>query len=646
MRRSSIHVLLRVLRSIARTPLRGRRTLLTLTALAAPACAGAAATPAEPLHWAVQLGLRVAVAESQAPILDRVVLVPDAATYLDELSRWSPEGRWPVLFEEEPRTAIFVRRFAPAQLLRRESVGAAAPTGAALVEASLATIRHAWGLRPDEALAEGFMARQHIPAGIVIASVADPAWTAALAIAAFRGQPIAWLEMPLGAPNDTIPAEQAAAFQRTVAELLDGSGMEWRGLGDVIETIAVCRTMAARAGIAPTWTIPSPRPEDRRGTIAMTDLIGRAPDGSRGAFCGWIFGDAASAAYMAMSGLFSTVRAATFVSGYRDEPPWSAFDPGPGAEILRRAGFEARMRTGPAGDVETWRRSLPRGWKTDLLLVNSGGNAEYMILANDAQLRAHEMPLLDAPVAMQMVHSWSLRAPASPGTIGGRFLRNGAYAYVGSVEEPFLPAFVPPSIVADRLSVGVPLLVAARHWEGDGSSLWRVATIGDPLARCAPEAHDRRRRIAAPAPATEDGRTKGTIDLRTRLPELLRGAVAGRDDAQGAEALRILELLGEDGSARAFWAELVRIDGAGSASGRAAIPILFRAGDAEGLLEAWRRARVTAAAEPLLADMLWHLVPDRLAAAPSAESIDAMTDAVRPGVESDLARIRAWRGVP
>src|SRR5690606_19096306 len=57
------------------------------------------------------------------PLIDRVVLVPDAATYLDELSKWSPQGRWPVLIEDDHYAPMFVRRFKPRQLLRRASVG-------------------------------------------------------------------------------------------------------------------------------------------------------------------------------------------------------------------------------------------------------------------------------------------------------------------------------------------------------------------------------------------------------------------------------------------------------------------------------------------------------------------------------------------
>lgn len=608
------------------------------------------------LHWAIRLGLRGAATDAITPIIDRVVLVPDEATYLDELSRWSPKGRWPVLIENDPRVPMFVRRFAPAELLRRESIDVDAPEGGDLVQASLTVIRNAWGAAPEVSIPQALAERSHAPAGIVIASTNDPAWTAAIAIAAYRGQPIAWFDMALGGPDDALTAEQASALTSAVEQMLDGSGLPWRDEGDVIEALTVCRRMASRAGIAPSWPIASPREEDRRGTVAVTDLLGRANGGKRGAYCGWIWGESAAATYMAMCGLFLDADDALFVSGYRDSEPWVRFDPTPGAAILRKAGYDVKLRLGEEATAGGWRRSLPRGWATDLLMINSGGNADFMIVANNEQLRAADMPILDRPAAMQLVHSWSLRAPTSPATIGGRFLRNGAYVYVGSVEEPFLPAFVPPSIVADRLSVGVPMLVAARHWEGDGSRLWRVATIGDPLTRLPPASLERRVRASAATLAPESPRSSRAADLRARLTDVLRAAVTEQSDSMGAEALGILDLLGETGPARRLWIELDRTDVAGPASAMAAMPSLFRAGDADAFLNAWMRASppqspstpphpgAHAASWPRLVDMLWQLVPDRLGAAPSIEVIDAFARAARPGVASDLARVRAWRG--
>src|SRR5215510_11407694 len=82
------------------------------------------APPAPPMHWAIALGTRALVTERTAVCVDRVVLVPDAATYLHEISLWSPQRRWPVLFEDRVLAPMFIRRFKPAQVVRRDAIAA------------------------------------------------------------------------------------------------------------------------------------------------------------------------------------------------------------------------------------------------------------------------------------------------------------------------------------------------------------------------------------------------------------------------------------------------------------------------------------------------------------------------------------------
>ena len=70
--------------------------LVAAAALAVPAPASAqvpVAQGSEP-HWGITLGQRVLAVRRALPVVDQVVLVPDAATYLDELSRWSPQARY------------------------------------------------------------------------------------------------------------------------------------------------------------------------------------------------------------------------------------------------------------------------------------------------------------------------------------------------------------------------------------------------------------------------------------------------------------------------------------------------------------------------------------------------------------------------
>jgi hypothetical protein len=89
-----------------------------------------------------------------------------------------------------------------------------------------------------------------------------------------------------------------------------------------------------------------------------------------------------------------------------------------------------------------------------------------------------DIPDLRVPAAVHFVHSFSAAFAADANTVAGRWLANGAFAYVGSVHEPFLNAFVPTPIFARRMFAPMPLGVAARL---DNAPPWRVTVIGDPL---------------------------------------------------------------------------------------------------------------------------------------------------------------------
>jgi len=136
----------------------------------APPPTGAPAPNETP--WPVVLGQRTAALERDWPIVDQVVLVPDGRTYLDELAKWSPAGRWPVLIEDRFYAPMFIRAFAPARVVRRASVGSM-PADRAEREKLIAT-------SAAEAIHDGFAdvvgaaAKRGItPSMVVIASADD-----------------------------------------------------------------------------------------------------------------------------------------------------------------------------------------------------------------------------------------------------------------------------------------------------------------------------------------------------------------------------------------------------------------------------------------------------------------------------------------
>jgi len=200
---------------------------------------------------------------------------------------------------------------------------------------------------------------------------------------------------------------------------------------------------------------------------------------------------------------------------------------------------------------------------------------------------------------LHLVHSWSFKAPQKWNTIGGRWLQRGVYAYVGSVDEPFLAAFVPPKDLAARWCSFVPFLVAARHDEPN-AGIWKVNLFGDPLMLCTPPPEEPAARLDLPAGY---GRT-----LADRTKALLRACQDTEDGAAFTEAIEAAVLLGRDDIALNLW-RLAEGRGLAPDAARPALGPLFRQRRAREFIDAWRALPTRTDPD---ADMLWHLLGPQL----------------------------------
>ncbi|MHC5002711.1 MAG: hypothetical protein ACYTJ0_06275, partial [Planctomycetota bacterium] len=473
-----------------------------------------------------------------------------------------------------------------------------------------------------------FLRQGYEPPGVVVASAEDPAWTAAVALAAGRAQPLSWVDGDYRRPDNLLSVEDAAQLIERTTTAVAATGYGYAALGDAIDAITVCRRIGGRVRENPLpasrFTLPD---ASTAGPVATTDVLGRHPDGSRYAFVGWIFGDEARAAYAAMCSLFLSRSRVMLFNTYGDHGHWEAYGLDVPSRLLREMGYEVRGRSGPRANALGWRRLLPGGLETDLLMLNTQGMADAFDLQG-ASGRPQDVPLLATPLALHMVHSWSLRSPEALGTVGGQWVRHGVYAYVGSVQEPFLTAFVTPDLLARRLASHVPLLVAARQWNGPLAGPWRVQTIGDPLMLCAPPATTTMPPRLAPSP--HEG-----IDLVGRAEALMRGADAG-DAEDLADALRTLSLVGRDDVALQLWDVAIRRGWQATCAG-AVLETLFRLQQASAFLDAWSYLDE---ADERQRDMLWHLVGTRLGPSTDDETLLVLREAMRgPRASVDLERL-------
>lgn len=600
-----------------------------------PPAVETAVVSAEDLPWPMLLGARVAALESLLPVVEKVVLVPDEATFLAEISRWSASGRWPVLLEDDLHAPRFIRRFAPKRVFRRSSVGELPADAATRQARSLDAVVRAFGGDPAaESLAKVFEDAGFAPPGIVLTDFADPAWLAAVALAAGRGQFLEALPGDFGGVSDRLDPAGLARLDEAVRAALDRTGQPYAGTGDAIEAVTLCRTLPVKANAA----LPDGRKVsvavrqlDANADLAVADLLGRDAEGGRYAIVSQIFGTPPQCVAAAMSSLFIDRSEVWLLNSYREEGDWAMFAMGPLGRLLEQVGYRSRTVEGAEGAVEAAWLGFRDAPPPDLLLLNSSGDPDRMSLGADRLGWVQDLPLLDRPLAVQFVHSFSLARPDDPETLGGAWLREGVYAYVGAVSEPFLASFIPPRFLMERVANMVPFLVAARQIEGAFAPPWRVMSYGDPLMLAAPPARHRLPRVPPPAAELVPGR-----DLREAAKDSLR--IASEEGSPDAflRAMHDLALLGRDEVAASLWRAAVQ-RGVGSAVAPQAQGIFFRLRDLDGFVEAWN---ADPAPSPRARTMLWQLANPRLAETGDAELLMLLQRNLRgPRREVDLARV-------
>ena len=592
------------------------------------------------LPWPMQLGLRSAFLKERIPVLDRVVLVPDVATFVAEVGKWSLEARWPVLIEDDRYTPLFVRRFAPRQLLRVASVDEPMPESPERREQfANNAMRRVWAAQVgDDDMRDAYKRVNWIPQGIVLTDFSDPAWPAALALAAGRGQLLHGIEGDFGWPNGAMNGLQIAQLENSITTAFRESGYSYESLGDELDALTLCFSMSVRTN-APLPPALKPPPSSVRNpgeasATSVTDLLCRNANGERYAMTGWIFGDTVRTTYMAMCSLFIDRDSVLLLNSYSNNGNWGVYGIDGAVELLEEGGYTVRGSF--AGDevaLEGVRRHFMRGPQADVLIFNTSGGERQMNLASNTRGGTRDIPALIVPLALHMIHSFSLHSPGNLETIGARWLDRGVYAYVGSCDEPFLHAFVTPFAMVERVRAMVPFLVASRHWDGPMSRAWRIVTIGDPLMLIEPPSRKSPSRVVRPLTQAER-----SLEVRSGLQQRLAKALSARTLTIEVEDLHSLAILGEDELVARLWKRLqasASDDIPNAEQAAAVLPSLYASGDSGAFLAAFR-----AAGEPEgdAREWLWSLWTPRLSHTNSPGDLAVFQRALRSGqMAEDLA---------
>ena len=561
-------------------------------------------------------GLRAALLRQVQMTLPFVVLVDDAPSYLYAISQWEAMVRFPVLWddgsvESREHIARFVRAYRPEKVLRLEddndwAFGGSREERAAAIERSFAKAldeNHDDWRDTIKAINDQGV----VSPGVVLTDPGDDAWPAALALAAGRFQPIGFMTKPANVWKPLEP-EAADLIEREAERLAKSTGRSWDALGDEIDAITV--VMNTGTQIKTGGSV--------RSRLATSDRVGRREHngaGERWAWCGQIIGNESRSTYQAMCSLFLELDQAFIWDGYNSTPPWVDYDGTKAASVLEEAGLRVELNDQPKHGIDYWYNRMVNpiadregeAGSALLMLMNSKGSSTRFDLPGPIaeEGRPGDLPILELPAALHIVHSFSLQQPMNPRTVGGRLLERGVYAYAGSVDEPYLSGFVPTPAIAQRLAAGVAFGTAIRWFDGDvqasgfdPSRAWKIAVLGDPLT------------------------TLGSAGRRTQA-ELLIDSLVDLDlqskqrlkDGEFEGALEDLVLLGRDKDAARLAKALMSDQPASFTPGMAlmALPVLQRAGEFVAMVDCYDRLDRDGRQNELMQDLLWLVSPYLLA---------------------------------
>lgn len=561
------------------------------------------AIPAE-----VRLGARVETLRRAWPVASMVVVADSPEAYLAGIAAWSPERRFPVLLDDGTHAARediarFVRAFAP-ERVRLLSHDAEWKTTREGVEYAVAS---AWGADDVPALREMWRAGGFVPPGLVVADESDPAWTAAAALAAGRGQTIVWTKAPPGRIGSRMDGPSLRLLRDAIEAHTRESGWSWDALGDDLEAVTLCMNVPTKVG------------DDE--VLALTDVVGRGADGERWAYAGAIVGTASEAAYRAMCALFLQPSSAWLFDGYTGEGGFAAYDMAPAADLLEEHGMTlARAGRTPSGSLE-WGNETVGGIDAGLVMVNSSGTRRRFSLAPGRAFGV-DIPMLRTPATVYFIHSFSAQNLDDRSSIARAWLDQGAYFYVGSVDEPYLRAFVPPGLLARRLLAPAPMGAAVRV----NAPQWKINVLGDPLLTLGPDAP-----VFAEAVDFEG--------LRSAEQELALAVQAADFDRAG----RLLSMLGRDEDLMSLTWAVLEDDAAHVGTGLAGCAAMaaIRAKDVNFLMRLLTAMDRDLRQDPRFTNPLWGVVGPELATTDDPRVVQLAANSVRRARYAEDATLSA-----
>ena len=393
-----------------------------------------------------------------------IIIVPDRPTFLYYLSKWTPEKRFPIFVGADKYVEKFARVYNDGDnhyvYADKEKLPAIDQSLiyrvllASFAEGDLNSLNEEVS---SDNLREYFVSHSIEPKGAVVTSLTSSELLGGLALASHHGQILDFYDPPSAPLFGTYPEEVKEQIRKAIMEHLDSWGFEYRGLGKGIDTLTLALDMPIKYNHG--FSLDDAINRETPDAIRPYAYTGRLMDLGKGL-----------AVYQAMCSLFLDTTDALFFDRWPEK--WG--------RSLKLGCYEMRKKIPSVlfNEFKDWRRITDPLNTYDFIFVNAAG------YPSDWSGGTMDDIPDTLPVAINFSHSSSANDPTNPDTIAGRFLVNGAYAYYGSISEPYADSFNVSYDIVSRMIDGIPFARATAEKDSLPSNRvkpWKLIFIGDPL---------------------------------------------------------------------------------------------------------------------------------------------------------------------
>jgi hypothetical protein len=412
-----------------------------------------------------------------------VYIVPDIKTYLYYISLWDSSKIYPVLIEGSKLNDKFIEAFKPKEVKKVRSALVPGNVDEAMIYRALYT---SWNeedilseVKKDyskEDIKEFFDSNGHIPAGMVLYNLNSGEMAGGLALASARLQALDSLPY-VKKGERVVNVIEMRSLKDKIDMIIKSWDYPYEGQLDGIDYITIAGDFPYAYDYKQT-TSP--------GRYALDDALCRNDEAKRDAYVGRLIGGFNESIYQAMCSIFLQPEDVLFFNSYDSKGTWLNYRTDLAAGMLS-GGFDVTNIDKGEATLDRWHIiTQGAGNVYDLVFVNSSGGPSDWNLSG-SKGTSDDVPESVAAVVVY-THSNSAANPYDENTIAGRWLKNGAYIYFGSVSEPYVQSFKTPSEIAADLLFGRPFSQSLRKDSGSWSSPWKLIYIGDPMYGLMPKA--------------------------------------------------------------------------------------------------------------------------------------------------------------